>query len=38
MEFKLKHGFDPLVELLDKNKVTELLDIRRRNVCKKGWW
>jgi len=38
MEFKLKRGFDSLVELLDKNKVTELLDVGRRNVCKKGWW
>lgn len=34
MEFKLKAGLDPLLERLDAAGVTELLDVRRENVCK----
>lgn len=36
MRFKLKHGYDPLLERLMENGVTELLDIRRKNVCRSG--
>jgi hypothetical protein len=34
MEFKLRHGLNALVERLDKAGVTELLDVRRVNVCR----
>jgi hypothetical protein len=36
MEFKLAEGYDSLLELLEPAGVTELLDVRRANVCKKG--
>jgi len=36
MEFKLNQGNDALVELLDAGDVTELLDVRRPNVCAKS--
>lgn len=32
MEFKLKHGADALMERLEKAKVTELIDLRRKSV------
>lgn len=32
MTFKLKHGADALMERLEKAKVTELIDIRRKSV------
>lgn len=35
MDFKLKKGFDALVDRLDKYKVNELLDLGRKNTCKK---
>jgi hypothetical protein len=35
MDFKLKKGLDPLLEKLENAEVTELLDINRKNVCKK---
>jgi hypothetical protein len=35
MEFKLKSGLDPLLDRLDAAGVTELLDVRRKNVCKR---
>lgn len=35
MDFKLKKGLDPLIDRLDSAGVTELLDIQRKNVCKK---
>ncbi len=33
MEFKLKHGSEPLVDRLMENNVTELLNPQRNNVC-----
>jgi predicted Zn finger-like uncharacterized protein len=36
--FKLKHGSEPLVERLARIGATELLDVRRKNVCKKSLW
>jgi suppressor of fused protein SUFU len=33
VNFKLKHGADPLANRLREFEVTELLDIRRANVC-----
>jgi hypothetical protein len=35
MALKLQSGLDPLLERLDAAGVTELLDVRRKNVCKK---
>lgn len=35
MDHKLKHGAEALFEKLDKAGVTELLDPRRKNTCKK---
>lgn len=37
MEFKLAKGADALFERLDKQDVTELLDIHRPNVCKRSF-
>jgi hypothetical protein len=36
MDYKLKQGLDPLLERLENAQVTELLNIKRKNVCKKG--
>jgi hypothetical protein len=42
MEFKMAEGVDPLLERFSEHQVSELLDVRRINVCgkakKKGWW
>lgn len=38
MNFKLKEGSESLEDRLLDNKITELLDVRRVNVCKKKWW
>jgi predicted Zn finger-like uncharacterized protein len=38
MEFKLKHGVEALAERLCANDVTELLDVKRVNVCKGSRW
>lgn len=34
MDFKLRHGLDPLLERLDAAGVNEFLDLKRKNVCK----
>ena len=36
MNFKLTSGVEPLYSLFEKNRITELLDINRKNVCRKG--
>jgi hypothetical protein len=38
LEAKLEKGVEALIPGFDKHGVTELLDVKRRNVCKKGWW
>lgn len=38
MDFKLRHGVEPLVERLKKEGVSELLDPARPNVCKGKRW
>ncbi len=38
MDLKLKRGMDPLFELFDRYNVSEVIDIRRKNVAKKKWW
>lgn len=34
MNFKLRHGVDALIECFQEEGIDEVLDIRRRNVCK----
>lgn len=36
MEFKLKKGLDPLLDRLGAADVSEVLDVNRKNVCRKG--
>lgn len=38
MDFKLKRGTEPLCDLFDKAGVNELVDITRKNVCKRSLW
>jgi hypothetical protein len=38
MKFKLEKGLDPLIDKFDKAKLNELLNVKRVNVCKTGWW
>ena len=38
MDFKVKHGADPLIDKLCEREISELLNIGRPSVCKKGWW
>ena len=38
MEFKLRHGAEKLVDRLADAGVTELLDVNRKNVCRKRFW
>src|SRR5262245_19274320 len=39
IDLKLDKGAEALCELFSKHKVTELLDVKRENVCqKRGWW
>ena len=35
MDYKLKKGVERLAERLENHGITELIDVRRRNVCKK---
>lgn len=34
MDYKLENGHDELLALFDKEKISHLLDINRKNVCK----
>ncbi len=36
--FKLQQGFDPLVERLLADGVSEVIDVARRSVCRRKWW
>lgn len=38
MAFKLKFGMEKLIDRFDEAKVNELLNVRRRNVCRRRWW
>ncbi len=38
IDLKLKRGVNALVELLIKNNVTELVNVRRKNLAKRRWW
>ena len=38
-DFKLKHGYDDLMDRLFDHDVTEVIDITRRSaVARRGWW
>jgi hypothetical protein len=36
LDFKLKHGSDPLLDKFDEHGVNEILDLKRRNTCEDG--
>jgi hypothetical protein len=38
MEFKLRKGVGELLELFNKEGITDILDISRKNVCKRSLW
>lgn len=38
MNFKLKQGGEALLDRFDKYDINQVIDVRRRNVCQKGWW
>jgi hypothetical protein len=38
MDFKVKQGADTLIDKLCELEISELLNIKRKNVCKRGWW
>lgn len=38
MDFKLRNGADALLERMDRQGVTEVIDPSRPNVAKSGWW
>jgi len=38
MDFKLKYGYEGLTDKFDKYKINEVIDINRKNVCKKSIW
>lgn len=37
-EFKLKQGTDELIRRFEKHRISDVVDTRRKNVCKRGWW
>lgn len=37
-EFKLKHGYDELMEQLFARDVTEVIDLTRRSAISRRWW
>lgn len=38
MQFKLNRGLDALFDRMDKGGLSDILDLRRRNVCRKRFW
>lgn len=38
MEFKLKNGLEALTERFEKHNIDELIQLDRKNVCKKSFW
>ncbi len=38
MDCKLHRGMDRLIDQLDRTRVTELLDLRRKSSCPRGLW
>jgi hypothetical protein len=38
MNLKLRQGVEPLLQKFDEIELFELIDIHRKNVCKKGLW
>jgi hypothetical protein len=36
LDFKLKHGSDPLLDKFEEYGVNELVDLKRRNTCEAG--
>ncbi|HLT56370.1 MAG TPA: suppressor of fused domain protein, partial [Bacillota bacterium] len=38
MNYKIKHGWRKLADRFDKYQINEIVDINRRNVCKRSFW
>jgi len=38
MEYKLKYGINALTEKFDQYKINEVINLNRKNVCKKAFW
>ena len=38
LDCKLRQGMDKLIDRLDKARVTELLNLRRKNSCRRNWF
>lgn len=38
MECKLREGMNVLIDRLDRGQVSELVDLRRRNTCRRSWF
>jgi hypothetical protein len=38
MNFKLARGVEPFLAKLEAARVTELIDVERRNTCKRRFW
>ena len=38
MHYKLKYGVEGLMDKFDKYKINEVIDINRKNVCKRSIW
>lgn len=38
MDLKLQEGMDPLFDRFDQHKLTDIIDVNRKNVGKKSWW
>lgn len=38
MNYKLKYGYDGLLDKFDENGINELIDLNRKNMCKKSFW
>ena len=37
-QFKLNQGADELVKRFEKYEISEVVQTRRKNVCRRGWW
>ena len=38
MNFKIKNGADRLVDLMEQNRITDVIDSQRANMCRKRRW
>lgn len=38
LDFKIKHSAGELIDKFNRYRIDEVVDINRRNTCKKRWW